>query len=282
MGNSISAHSRQRIPKDARATELPVKSIRGGRGLGDSIYVQAVARHLIKTKGERLRVCADYPDVFRPLGDMVEVVPHRRTNIDYLAHYSARKYLPTKQFVDCCQASGIMEPVELRLDWTPTSRIGEQLKEAGRLIVCVQLPRTPMNRTDGFGAELLPDCRVIQRMIDALRERALLVQIGAGQALYRFKGIDVDLANRTTVAEMIDVAHAADGFLGYVSFLVPLAESLDKPGMFVWSQRGLKSGTQYVRQIRPEKVLFKASSRHVVDNWSNERIDEAINAFLRP
>jgi hypothetical protein len=260
---------------------VALKSIRGGRGLGDSLYVQAVARHIINTRGERLQVCADYPDVFRPLGAMVEVVPHRRTGITYLAHYSARKSLPTKQFADCCLAAGIQEPVEMRLDWTPTSRIGEQLKEAGRPIVCVQLPRTPMGRTDGFGAELLPDCRVIQRMIDALRERALLAQIGAGEPLFNFKGIEVDLSNRTTVAELIDVAAAADGFLGYVSFLVPLAESLNKPAMFVWSQRGLKSGTPYVRQITPEKVLFKASSRHVVDNWPTERINEAINAFMR-
>lgn len=257
-----------------------MKSIRGGRGLGDSIYVQAVARHIIKTRGERLRVCADYPDVFRPLEDMVELVPHRRTNIDYLAHYSARKSLPTNQFVDCCQTAGIQEPVELRIDWTPTSRIGEQMKEAGRPIVCVQLPRTPMARTDGFGAELLPDCRVIQRMIDALKGRALIVQVGAGAALFKFSGIDVDLANKTNVCELFDVALAADGFLGYVSFLVPLAEALDKPALFVWSSRGLRAGHPYVRQITPEKVLFKASSRHVMDNWSSDRIYEAVNAFL--
>lgn len=257
-----------------------MKSIRGGRGLGDSLYVQAVARHIIKTRGERLKVCADYPDVFRPLGPMVTVVPHTRVGINYLAHYSMRKSQPTKQFQDCCIAAGILEPAELRLDWVPTSEAGERLKEQGKPVVCVQLPRAPMGRSDGFGKELLPDCRVIQRMIDALRGRAFIVQIGAGQPLFKFDGLDMDLANQTTVAEMIDVAHAAAGFLGYVSFLVPLAESLDKPGLFVWSSRGLKAGHPYVRQITPQKVLFKESSMHVFDDCKADQFDSAAEKFL--
>lgn len=257
-----------------------MKSIRGGMGLGDALYVQAIARHLVK-RGQRLKVCTAWPDVFLPLGDRVAIAPFTRLGIDFLAHYSARKrYSETKQFEDCCITAGIHEPVDLRLDWVPTSEVGERLKGAGRPVVCVQLPRSPMGRKDGFGAELLPDCRVIQRLIDRLKGRAQIVQIGAGEPLFRFKGIDVDLANRTTVREMVDVAVAADGFLGYVSFVVPLAESLGKPAMLVWSRRGLKSGTQYIRQITPEKILFKATSRHVVDDWLGEKLDEAIDAFL--
>lgn len=207
-----------------------MKSIRGGMGLGDALYVQAVARHIIRTRGERLKVCTAWPDVFRPLGDSVQIAPFTRVGIDYLAHYSVRKGMPTKQFEDMCIQAGIREPVELKLDWPApqNSRLVRELKSQPLPVVLVQLPRAPMGRKDGFGRELLPNCSVIQTVIEALRGRALLVQVGAGEALYRFRGIDLDLANRTTISELLDVAAASDRVLGYCSFAVPLAECLDK------------------------------------------------------
>lgn len=256
------------------------RSIRGGMGLGDALYVQSVARHLVK-RGESLRVHSAWPDVFRPLGDKVEIVPFSRQNINILAHYSLRKKFTTTQFEDCCIAAGIKEKVELRLDWTPTNHdmLGD-LKSYGLPIVFVQLPRAPMGRKDGFGAELLPNCAAIQKAIDRLRGKALLVQIGSGKALFEFEGIDIDLANKTTVSDLIDLATVAHGFLGYVSFIIPLAESLDKPALLVWSRRGLKSGVAYVSSITPKKILYKPTSRHVMDDASDEEINEAADALL--
>jgi hypothetical protein len=253
-----------------------VKSIRCGRGLGDSIYLQSVVRHLLAHRpGEKLRVKSDWPDVFRPLAELVEVVPFDR-RADMTAHYSVRKcVVGTTQFEDCCIAAGIQGEADLRLDWVVGNRaLVDKVLTHCRPVAVVQLPRTPMGRTDGFGAELLPDCRIIQRHIDELRDSGhLIVQVGAGQALFQFQGIDVDLANRTTVGEMIDVAWVAARFLGYVSFLVPLAESFAKPAHFVWSQRGLSSGRPYVRQITPEKVLHrKSTSTWTIDHPTQEPI----------
>jgi hypothetical protein len=260
-----------------------VKAIRSGRGLGDALYLQAVVRHLVKRDRAPLKVCCDWPDVFAPLGDMAHVVPFTRAGISVLAHYSARKGIAgSTQFEDCCIAAGIREPVEFRLDWQPKEReLIHRLRRAGRPIVCVQLPRAPMGRTDGFGAELLPDCRVIQAAIDALKDRAQIVQVGSGVPLHRFKGIDVDLANQTSVAQLLDVASVADGFLGYCSFLLPLAESFDRPALMVWSSRGLRSGQMFVRRITPEKVIHKATTRAVVDNWPMAQVMERVDAFLR-
>jgi hypothetical protein len=255
-----------------------LKSIRGGMGLGDALYVQAVARHIVK-RGERLKVHTAWPDVFRPLGDKVETAAFTRAGIQYLAHYSLRKgVVGTTQFQDCCITAGIKEPVELRLDWTRTGEaLTDRLQSYGKPIVCVQMPRAPMGRTDGFGKELLPDCRVVQRAIDGLKDRALLVQIGHGRSLHEFKGIDVDLSNRTTVCELLDVATVAHGFLGYVSFIVPLAESLDKKALLVWSRKGLKAGHEYVRRITPQKILHKPSSGYAFDD---EDISKALHDFL--
>lgn len=245
-----------------------MKSIRCGRGLGDSLYLQSVVRHLLERGALRMRVKSDWPDVFRPLGNRVEVVPFARSNVDVLAHYSVRKGMAgTTQFQDCCISAGIRERVELRLDWTVVKQgIVDMVRKPGKPVLVVQLPRTPMGRTDGFGATLLPDCRAIQRLIDQAKPDHTVVQIGAGEPLFKFTGIDIDLANKTSVAETIDVASAADRFLGYVSFLVPLAESFGKPAVFVWSRRGLMDKMQYVRQITPQKVLHAPTSRWVMDD----------------
>lgn len=260
-----------------------MKSIRAGRGLGDSLYLQAVVRHLVKRDGLKLKVCSDWPDVFLPLGDRVQVVPFTRQGITILAHYTLRKPKEgSTQFQDCCKCAGITEDVEFKLDW-PEARgeLIDQVKASGKPVICVQLPRAPMGRSDGFGAELLPDCRVIQRAIDSLKDRATVVQIGAGQPLYQFQGIDIDLANKTTVAQMIDVASVARGMLGYCSFIVPLAECLDKPALLVWSRKGLRSGTPYIRQITPQKILHKPSSKWILDDALQDSIEESAHALLQ-
>ncbi len=236
-----------------------MKSIRAGKGLGDSLYLQGVVRHLVE-KGQSLSVCSNWPEVFRDLP--VKVEPFRR-NADINAHYTLRKGRPeTDQFEDCCLQAGIREPVEFRLDWKATKSLIDGLPKP---VVCVLIYRLPMDRADGFAADLLPDFRQMQRMIDALKGRATIVQIGSGKPLKHYEGIDLDLANKTSVSELLDVASKADGFLGYCSFLVPLAESLDKPALFLWSSKGVVSRTPYIRQITPKKILHKESSLYVFD-----------------
>ena len=257
-----------------------MKSIRCGSGLGDSLYLQAVARHLVR-KGEKIEVCSDWPDVFRPLDGKVTVSPFRRQQVDIKAHYVYRKSIPgTNQFQDVCIRAGIREPVDFRLDWKPTSpRLVEKIRSMAP-VVAVQLPRTPMDRKDGFGLELLPDCNIIQRALNRIRRHARIVQVGKGEPLHRFTGIDLNLANRTSVAELIDAVWAADAMLGYVSFAVPLAESLNKPALFIWSRRGLASQHEFIKQVTPRKILHRASSRAVFDDCPEQELRGAADALL--
>lgn len=259
-----------------------MKSIRGGMGLGDALYVQAVARHIIQTRGERLKACTAWPEVFKHLP--VEIAPFTRQGISYLSHYSGRKGIEgTTQFEDCCIAAGIREPVDFRLDWKlEDEALAARVREPGKPVVLVQLPRTPMGRTDGFGAELLPDCRRIQQAIDLIGGQATKVLIGAGQPLYTLTGIDIDLTNQTTVSQILDLGSIAHGVLGYVSFAVPLAETFSKPGLFVWSRKGLRSGLPFIRSITPKKVLHRASSRAVVDDCQEQELRDAVESLLRP
>jgi hypothetical protein len=259
-----------------------IKSIRCGQGLGDSLYLQSVCRYFVKVKKQRLKVATSWPDIFRPLGDMVSIIPFTRQGIDIVAHYSMRKGIKeTTQFQDCCLQAGIHDPVEMKLDWVPTNRkLISELKKHGKPIVLLQLPRNPMGRTDGFGKELMPDCNVIQSVIDSINHRALIVQVGAGQPIFEFEGVDIDLSNKTSVTDLLDIASVADGFLGYCSFMVPLAESFGKPGLFVWSSRGLRSIEPFIARITPRKILHCKTSSYVMDNWTQEQITEVTNGFL--
>jgi hypothetical protein len=251
-------------------------------GLGDSLYLQAVCRYYVG-KGQRLKVASAWPDIFRPLGDKVQIIPFTRAGIDIVAHYSSRKAIKeTTQFEDCCLNAGILEKVDFRLDWKPINNaLIDSLKQYGKPIVLVQMPRNPMGRTDGFGRELLPDCTVIQTIIDSLKHRALIVQVGAGNANFIFKGIDIDLANKTSVSDLLDIASAADGFLGYCSFMVPLAESFGKPALFVWAHRGLRVAEPFIARITPQKILHAKTSQYVMDSWPAEQIAEITDAFMR-
>lgn len=257
-------------------------SVRAGMGLGDSLYLQSVARHFIEN-GQKVLACSEWPEVFRPLGDAVIVGHFTRSGVDKVAHYTMRKGTQgTSQFEDCCIQAGIKEKVDLRLDWKRAdSSLVELAKSGGKLVVAVALPRNPMGRVDGFGAKLLPDCGVIQRLILELQGKAKIIQIGKGLPLYKFEGIDLDLANKTTVSELLDVASVADAFLGYCSYLIPLAESFKKPGLFVWSSKGLKDAKSFVRQIMPKKIIHRETSRYVIDDWDEARILGVFNEFLR-
>jgi ADP-heptose:LPS heptosyltransferase len=137
-----------------------------------------------------------------------------------------------------------------------------------------------MGRVDGFGAELLPDCRVIQKAINEIRGRALVVQIGAGNPLFKLEGIDIDLVGKTTIPELLDIASHADAFVGYPSFVVPLAEALNKPSLIVWSRRGLNARDPFISRITPAKILHKPSSRFVIDDCADEQLRKTVDEIL--
>lgn len=255
-------------------------AVRGGNGLGDAIYIQSIARWFLN-KGHPVEVCTRWPDVFRQLAGNLTISEFRRERITNLAHYTSRKGTPgTSQFIDCCLQAGIREPIQLDLGWTPTSDKFTKVLSSGKPVIAVSLPRRPMGRTDGFGVEILPDCRALQAAIDAIAGRVLVVMVGAGTPLHKLAGIDIDLVDKTSVAELLDVATVCDGFLGYCSFLVPLAEAQDKPALWVWSRRGLTSQNKFVRNITPQKILHRAKSKHVVDDFAGERIRAAVDSLL--
>lgn len=251
-----------------------MKRIRSGYGLGDNLYLQSVVRHLVRN-GEKLQVCTDYPEVFLPLKDQISFDSFSRHNIQILAHYTqGKKIKGTDQFQDLCISAKLTGKVELKLDWKIQNQSLIDKIPRHKPIVCVLIPRPPMDRKDAFGKEILPDCSVFDHITSLLD--ATVIQLGSGKPLYELANIDLDLANKTTITDMIDIASIADYFLGYCSFFIPLAESFDKPALFVWSSKIPMAESWFIRAITPEKILHKPTSCFVMDDWSEDRINNVV------
>lgn len=255
-----------------------MKRIRGGRGLGDSIYLRPVVEHLI-ARGDEVTALTDYPDVFAGTGAATEPFTRERCNL--LAHYSSRKSrVGSTQWEDVCDCAGVGR-LPFRTDWKVRNHtLVERVRTLadGRPLLLVHGGRAPMGRDDGFGKELLPRKEAFGEVLDALGD-CFLVQIGQAEQIYPLR-CDLSLNGHTTITDLMDLGVACDGAVGQCSYVVPLAEIFDKPLLAVWAARGMQAPAHpYIRQITPTKVLSGAKSTHVVDDWSSERIREAVRAF---
>jgi ADP-heptose:LPS heptosyltransferase len=143
--------------------------------------------------------------------------------------------------------------------------------------VIVHGGREPMGRRDKFGIELLPAPEAFDAALDALHD-CFLVRIGKGDEIYSLRA-DLDLSNRTSVADVMDIAAVSSGIVAQCSFAVPLAEALDKPLLAIWSARGLASNSAFIKTVTPSKILSKPGSHYVMDDEPAGKIEEAARAF---
>ena len=259
-----------------RAPPAPASTrIRGGSGLGDSLYLRPICEHL--ARDGPVTVMSNFPDVF--IGSGVAVEPFRRDRVDRIAHYVGGKHnLTTTLWQDMCAHAGV--EVALRFDWAlKNRRLIRRIEEgaAGRPVLLVHGGREPMGRRDKFGIELLPFEHAFAAVASALDD-CYRVRVGRGDQLYPIP-CDLDLTNQTSVADVLDIATASAGIVSMCGFPVPLAEALDKPALFVWSSRGLASAHIFINSVTPSKILSKPSSRFVMDDRPVEELQEAARAF---
>lgn len=239
-----------------------MKRIRGGRGLGDTLYVRGVVE-LLKQK---VQVCSDFPEIFSDLD--VETDVFSRHNINILAHYSKRKEENTNQWEDVCIQAGVV-PAPMRFSW-----VGNQ-DYTGTTIIAS--PRIPMGRKDGFGREILPDKHAFQQICESVGGTRILV---GDKPVYPVPH-DIDMTGKTSVTDLMDMGYSCDRLIGQCSWIIPLAEGFDKPLLAIWSHRIEESEHQYVRRIIPRKILSGEKSEFLYDDWSAAQLDQAVYDFTQ-
>jgi len=261
--------------------------VRGASGLGDSLYLRPIIEHLVAENAESrpVHVMSDYPQVFD--GVNATVLRFNKMQIDVIAHYASGKSRAcTTQFQDMCIAAGVPTDLPLIIEWPVKNReLIERVERIadGRRIVLVHGGRPPMDRAlDHMGMELLPRREEFQKTIDMLHQsgECLLVKVGKGKQLYPVTA-ELDLSDKTSVYDLMDLGRSCDGIVGQCSFVVPLAEVFVKPLLVVWAAKSLRSSHTFMRAITPEKILHrKSTSRYVIDNWNDQQIRGVVDAFL--
>lgn len=256
-----------------------MKRLRGGSGLGDSLYVRPICDELIR-RGERITVLSNYPDIFIDSGASVE--PFCRNNVQVVAHYvNGKSKAGTTQWQDVCESAKV--DAEMRFNWTVRNQaLTDRLRSlaAGRPIILVHGGRSPMGRSDGFANDLLPDLTAFEQCLDGLRD-CFTVGIGSKDGVKYGIPVDLDVTGNTSVSDLLDMAYSCDAMVAQCSFAIPLAECFDKPMLAVWSHRVHVSNQAYIKTITPQKVLSKATSTFVMDDWNKEQMTEAVNAFRK-
>lgn len=251
--------------------------IRGGSGLGDSLYVRPIAEHFA-AKGQQVTALTNYPDIY--LGSKVGTEPFSRTNCQVVAHYvNGKSKTDTTQWQDVCAAAGVNIP--MRFDWLIQNQaLADRIQRAatGRRIILAHGGRAPMGRADGFAMELLPQKSAFDNVLANLKD-CLVVSIGGTDGVCYSLKTEIDLTGNTTVSDMLDLAWICHGVVAQCSFAIPLAECFDKKLLAIWSHRVQYSSQAYIKTITPQKVLSKASSTWVRDDWDHARITEAVDTF---
>lgn len=263
-----------------------MRHIRSGNGVGDNIYLESIVRWF-QAQGDQMVVHTRYKDIFK-MHQGLQIEPFSRQGIDTLAHYTSRKEVPgTSQFTDMCIRAGIAQTVNvpLSLQWRVQNQpLVDALKADadGRPILCVQMPRPPMDRDDGFGMDIMPNLRIIDKILDRYKDKFHIIQIGQGEPLHKFS-VHHDYANTTSLTDLIDIATVCDFFIGQCSFIIPLSEALGKRCLILFAEKGFHSKTDFLRSITPAKVLhYKDRSHHLIDSWDMDTIWKATEAFFEP
>lgn len=253
-----------------------MKRIRGGSGLGDSLYLRPICDQFAKLGP--VTALSDYPDVF--IGSGIKVEPFRRHSFDVVAHYVGGKNQPaTSIWDDVCESAGVK--TELRFNWVVRNE--ELVRDLrgwadGRPFILAHGGREPMGRKDKFGRELLPTREAFAATLAALSD-CFIVGIGKDEPIYPLS-VHKDLHGKTSVSDLLDLAASCDGIVGQCSFAIPLAEIFDKPFLGVWASSGLASREPFIRTITPQKMLTKLSSRYVMDDWPQAQIIEMARAAI--
>lgn len=253
--------------------------VRGGSGLGDSIYLRPIVDHL-QRNGSQVTVMSHHPDVF--IGTLATVIPVNKAKpVDMIAHYTTERFNQgSTQWQDILRTAKLPPDLPLRFNWTvrnPELRDQIRKRADSAPILLVHGGRAPFGRTDGYGKAIMPRQDAFQTVLDVFAGR-FTVRIGKGEQYPLW--VSLDLSNKTSVSDMLDLATICDGIVTQCGFPVPLGECFDKPVLAVWSAKGLGARDPVVASVTPNKILCGPKSSYVVDDWDQERMRTVARASL--
>ncbi len=230
------------------------------KGLGDSVYVRACVLHWLSL-GQRMAVYTYWPEVFRDLESVRVISPEGVVDFTGFrqVRYVLRDHTTGDQFTMAREAAGIDAPIALRLDWNVWNHalVRSVKRQAnGRPILLYQTAKKANNAEQEL---LRPRPDVFNRFLRKRGAAYFRVRIGHPDHLQENADAqsDLDLVGQTSVGDVFDLGMIADHFYSESSYLLIMAEAMDKPFTCMLTRRGLRSGYERVHNVKPERIFHK-------------------------
>lgn len=250
---------------------------RGANGFGDAFYVYPVLKHFLSI-GKPVEILTKYPDVYFPLVKMGLIISDRYAKQpDIQCRYGPRYHIQeTTTYQDTLILSGSPDNLPFKINFEFEK---EFVFETKKKICVIRKPTMPMHGKPG-GELLIPDCALIQKLIDAHKAEYYFVLAGnpEGDFEYPLKGIDFDLTKKLSIPQVIQLAKQADMVVTQCGFFIPICEVLDRRCFVIFSKKGMTVPGSFFQHITPKKVF----NNYAVLNWAidNEKFEQINEKFI--
>ena len=235
------------------------------KGLGDAIYLRAIVLHLLERGETPIAVFTFWPAAFADLPILVRS-PDEQTGTEGLiqASYLLRDHTTGDQFTMACERAGLDPIPPLVMNWrvcNPALVEAVRVAAQGRGIFMFQPPKLVNNAEQ---EELRPSRSAFERYVDEWRGH---FRIKVGHPAFTEEGnapCELDLYGKTSIHDVFDLGTIAAMCFGESSFLLIMAEAMDRPFTCMFTRRGLDSDYERVRNVRPDRIFHKQHLASVV------------------
>lgn len=218
-------------------------NLNGSKGLGDALYVRAVARHLIWKEGKEVTVFTRWPEVFRDLPLKVKAlgdVTGREDlhNVVSCGHCRVQQPASLDFFTLACRQAGIVDEVDLYIDWKIKDQNlvdGIRRQAKGRRVFVYQSPK----KSSGAEQEAMRPNRAAFNRFVANHADCFRVRLGHPGFVEDDQDApcELDLFGKVSVTDALDVGAGADLMFSDPSFITVMAESMGKRFTAMLSRR---------------------------------------------
>lgn len=234
--------------------------LRASKGLGDAIYMRAIALHL-RDRGESVEVFTAWPDVFSDLGVPVRALAHASGEEDW--RYAkpclhCRIVSGMDAFSMACLQAGVDGPVALRIGWSVRNvALADKVRSAagGRPVLVYQPPKLARNLNETLSR---PRAEAYREALASVARGHFVIRLGHPSYTEATRlACDLDLFGSVSVTDAIDVCAIADHIFCEPSYMLAAAEALEKPYTCVFSRRAVDSGRTYISNLTPTRLCHK-------------------------
>lgn len=240
--------------------------LRGASGLGDAVYMYPVLKYYLE-HGQHIELLTRYNEIYAPLQKYKLILSDRYSKQPEVeCRYSPRYPDPsTTTYEDTLFFAGIRENIPLAIEFEKKAiKKLESLK--GHKICVVRTPALPMKGREDAKI-LIPKAEFTQAIITNMSKAGYaIVSVGSrndfsGKPL---ANVDLDLTDQLDIRQLLTMVSLADCVVTQPSFLLPFAETLNKPCFLLFSGLAMRTPRKFYHQIVPKKIINK----HEIVSWA--------------